>query len=180
MPGLTGASIFSPRPARGYGFHSLQVEIIVIPSRHASRNQSMKLFSQKLIFVAIRVSYHEIGSVTSRKTSRAGRSATQLTGQSTVIMATVEVQSFSGSASITRSRPARPLATRACGRWEPGGRSRRHKKHWEVNHAKQSPDRRAAASEKRGQGNSRRGRDGGERERGDLSRRVRQTRPVQG
>src|SRR5258707_13323578 len=28
MPGVIGASIFSPRPARGYRFHSLQVEII--------------------------------------------------------------------------------------------------------------------------------------------------------
>ncbi len=34
MPGVIGASIFSPRPARGYRFHSLQVEIIVVPSRH--------------------------------------------------------------------------------------------------------------------------------------------------
>jgi hypothetical protein len=33
MPGLIGASMFSPRPARGYRFHSLQVEIIL-----ASRN----------------------------------------------------------------------------------------------------------------------------------------------
>ncbi|MDP1582730.1 MAG: hypothetical protein Q8M18_04795 [Bradyrhizobium sp.] len=32
MPGLIGASIFSPRPARGYRFHSLQVEIICAPS----------------------------------------------------------------------------------------------------------------------------------------------------
>jgi hypothetical protein len=34
MPGLIGASIFSPRPARGYRFHSLQVEIIAVPLRH--------------------------------------------------------------------------------------------------------------------------------------------------
>ena len=33
MPGVIGASIFSPRPARGYRFHSLQVEIIVVPSQ---------------------------------------------------------------------------------------------------------------------------------------------------
>src|ERR1700690_3349547 len=33
MPGVIGASIFSPRPARGYRFHSLQVEIILVPSR---------------------------------------------------------------------------------------------------------------------------------------------------
>src|SRR5438477_4772511 len=33
MPGVIGASIFSPRPARGYRFHSLQVEIIAYPSR---------------------------------------------------------------------------------------------------------------------------------------------------
>src|SRR6266436_7615732 len=30
MPGVIGASIFSPRPARGYRFHSLQVEIIIV------------------------------------------------------------------------------------------------------------------------------------------------------
>jgi hypothetical protein len=28
MPGEIGASMFSPRPGRGYRFHSLQVEII--------------------------------------------------------------------------------------------------------------------------------------------------------
>jgi hypothetical protein len=33
MPGVIGASILSPRPARGYRFHSLQVEIIAAPSR---------------------------------------------------------------------------------------------------------------------------------------------------
>jgi hypothetical protein len=32
MPGEIGASIFSPRPARGYRFHSLQVVIIAFPS----------------------------------------------------------------------------------------------------------------------------------------------------
>src|SRR6185295_12480958 len=31
MPGLIGASIFSPLPARGYRFHSLHFEIILIP-----------------------------------------------------------------------------------------------------------------------------------------------------
>src|SRR5450432_2647909 len=31
MPGEIGASMFSPRPARGYRFHSLQVEIIFGP-----------------------------------------------------------------------------------------------------------------------------------------------------
>src|SRR5271163_4214665 len=30
MPGLIGATMFSPRPARGYRFHSLQVEIIFV------------------------------------------------------------------------------------------------------------------------------------------------------
>src|SRR3978361_548359 len=35
MPGEIGASIFSTRPARGYRFHSLHVEIIVVLSRHA-------------------------------------------------------------------------------------------------------------------------------------------------
>src|SRR5215213_4572657 len=36
-------------------------------------------------------------------------------------------------------------------------------------HAKQSPDRSDSASEMRGRGDSRRGRDGGDRQRGDLS-----------
>src|SRR5471032_3667086 len=36
IPGLIGASIFSPRPARGYRFHSLKVEILVTPSRPQS------------------------------------------------------------------------------------------------------------------------------------------------
>src|SRR5258708_226067 len=33
MPGVIGASILSPRPARGERFHSLQVEIIVVLSQ---------------------------------------------------------------------------------------------------------------------------------------------------
>src|ERR1700712_446709 len=32
-PGVIGASMFPPRPGRGYRFHSLQVEIIVKPSQ---------------------------------------------------------------------------------------------------------------------------------------------------
>src|ERR1700722_18131231 len=32
-PGLIGATIFSPRPGRGYRFHSLQVEIIMLSSQ---------------------------------------------------------------------------------------------------------------------------------------------------
>src|SRR4051794_27214696 len=35
MPGLIGASIFSPRPARGYRFHSLHFEIILKSPRGA-------------------------------------------------------------------------------------------------------------------------------------------------
>jgi hypothetical protein len=30
---VIGASMFSPRPARGYRFHSLQVEIIAVSSQ---------------------------------------------------------------------------------------------------------------------------------------------------
>src|ERR1700748_1899543 len=41
MPGVIGASRFSPRPARGYRFHSLQVEIIEILLSHQSINQSI-------------------------------------------------------------------------------------------------------------------------------------------
>src|SRR5882724_7275364 len=33
MPGEIGASMFSPRAARGYRFHSLQVEIMIAPTR---------------------------------------------------------------------------------------------------------------------------------------------------
>src|SRR5579863_1146647 len=37
MPGVIGASRFSPRLARGYRFHSLQVEIMTAaPSRHST------------------------------------------------------------------------------------------------------------------------------------------------
>src|SRR5258707_8404876 len=38
MPGVIGASIFSPRPARGYRFHSLQVEIISCSYSPEGRN----------------------------------------------------------------------------------------------------------------------------------------------
>ena len=62
-----------------------------------------------------------------------------------------------------------------------GGRSGRSiERNREVTHAEQSPDRPGSASEMRGQGNSRRGRDGGDRQRSDLSGRVRQARPRQG
>jgi hypothetical protein len=42
MPGLIGASMFSPRPGRGYRFHSLQVEIIA-----SSQLQKLQPFSSK-------------------------------------------------------------------------------------------------------------------------------------
>src|SRR6476660_5957528 len=42
MPGLIGASMFSPRPGRGYRFHSLQVEIIA-----PSQPQKLQPFSSK-------------------------------------------------------------------------------------------------------------------------------------
>src|SRR5438477_7641689 len=50
----------------------------------------------------------------------------------------------------------------------------------EETHAKQGPDRSDSASEMRDKRDSRRGRDRSDRQRGDLSRRVRQARPVQG
>src|ERR1700739_870416 len=40
IPGLIGASMFSPRCARGYRFHSLQVEITATPLRHRPRSFS--------------------------------------------------------------------------------------------------------------------------------------------
>ena len=39
IPGVIGASIFSPRPARGYRFHSLHVEIMFAPRQSKSRYQ---------------------------------------------------------------------------------------------------------------------------------------------
>jgi len=45
-----GASMFSPRPGRGYRFHSLQVEIIAIPSRPLSRKSLRQLFGDERRF----------------------------------------------------------------------------------------------------------------------------------
>jgi hypothetical protein len=45
-----GASIFSPRPGRGYRFHSLQVEIIAILSRRLRRKSSRQLIGDERRF----------------------------------------------------------------------------------------------------------------------------------
>jgi hypothetical protein len=50
MPGLIGASIFSPRPARGYRFHSLQVEIIDSLRNIKKANISIELQAVELLF----------------------------------------------------------------------------------------------------------------------------------
>src|SRR5471032_1266258 len=47
MPGVIGASIFSPRPARGYRFHSLQVEIILGPLAASKAATIFDKFSQR-------------------------------------------------------------------------------------------------------------------------------------
>src|ERR1700684_3386040 len=49
IPGLIGASIFSPRPARGYRFHSLQVEIIVFPRNPTNHYRFGQIFIPKSI-----------------------------------------------------------------------------------------------------------------------------------
>jgi hypothetical protein len=51
MPGEIGASMFSPRPARGYRFHSLQVEIIIVLSRHQGRNRLHQTVPSEAAFV---------------------------------------------------------------------------------------------------------------------------------
>jgi hypothetical protein len=42
MPGLIGASIFSPFPARGYRFQSLHFEIIIAPNAQAPQQSSRR------------------------------------------------------------------------------------------------------------------------------------------
>src|SRR6266700_8183738 len=61
MPGVIGASIFSPRPARGYRFHSLQVDIIIVPSRPQKPGINlMKIWSPAAsVFAAIRTLYYQ-------------------------------------------------------------------------------------------------------------------------
>src|SRR5467141_987009 len=81
---------------------------------------------------------------------------------------------------ITKSRPSLQPTSRPCEQRRPGGGSTTSKKSKrEVRHAKQSSDRSGAGSEKRRQGDSRRGRDGRDQQGSDLSGRVRKTRPVE-
>src|SRR6185437_9379829 len=80
---------------------------------------------------------------------------------------------------ITRTRPPRfnlPLQLAGNGNREEDRRLQKIER--EVTHAKSSSDRPGAASEKRRQGDSRRGRHGRHIEGSDLSGRVRQTRPL--
>src|SRR5437764_11288982 len=50
MPGLIGASMFSPRPARGYRFHSLHVEIIAPPRNFENYNYFRQIIQAKGFF----------------------------------------------------------------------------------------------------------------------------------
>jgi len=48
--GEIGASMFSPRPARGYRFHSLQVEIIAGPRNVENDNHFHQFIQSRAVF----------------------------------------------------------------------------------------------------------------------------------
>src|SRR5258706_13295741 len=82
MPGVIGASIFSPRPARGYRFHSLQVEIIIVllRPRKAQSFSEIRLRRRSILYRNLNVLLQKsFLSLLSESTYRelAGRSPTR-------------------------------------------------------------------------------------------------------
>src|SRR6266404_5579348 len=82
MPGVIGASIFSPRPARGYRFQSLHVEIIIVLLQ-PRKAQSFSIFGPaasifcRVLNVLLQKSFLRINL------SRTGPAVTDQAGQST-------------------------------------------------------------------------------------------------
>src|SRR5450759_154519 len=111
MPGEIGASIFPPRPARGYRFHSLQVEIIAIPHKPAA-NIFIKSCSPKMPFV-LQSEYLTTGN-RCRKRAPDHDTVDEMAGHRYCKSSTAEYGRvlqfgrFSTPEAITRSRPPRP------------------------------------------------------------------------
>jgi hypothetical protein len=92
---VIGASIFSPRPGRGYRFHSLQVEIILAPSQ-LQKPQSFSLnlqsggghFAPQSECLTMKVLPEVVSEI---NISRMLQMATDIAGQPTPIMASVAV-----------------------------------------------------------------------------------------
>src|ERR1700737_1350558 len=89
MPGVIGASILPPRPARGYRFHSPQVEIIVGSLSARSRNHFHQIFSRAApVCAAIQTTCYRKRSGDQRTItiSRLPRMVTDKAEQSTAIL----------------------------------------------------------------------------------------------
>jgi hypothetical protein len=125
IPGLIGASIFSPRSARGYRFHSLQVEIIAAPYRTGryhflqiiQSEAPFMLRSERLVPISVPLNIRTILPIRCTITD----DGIQFTANyvrccsSVVLPARVAI---TGCA----TRLLRKNAGRACGKPQPGGR----------------------------------------------------------
>jgi hypothetical protein len=98
MPGEIGASIFSPRPARGYRFQSLQVEIIFLAPSQLQKPQSYSLnfqfggghFAPQSECLTTKILPEVVNQI---NISRMLQMAADIAGQLTAIMASVAVLS---------------------------------------------------------------------------------------
>src|ERR1700730_5232603 len=142
MPGLIGASMFSPRPARGYRFHSLQVEIIVVPPQVQKLHSFSNRSAGNAGYFAISTCHSEISSGPNcPKISRIGPRI--LSG------AVLSVpHSPLREPSRDRDRRTSDPAAASCEEPRPGGRSATSKNKREETHAESSSDRSRPAPEK--------------------------------
>src|SRR6266851_3030118 len=120
MPGVIGASIFSPRPARGYRFHSLQVEIILAPSRLRkpqtfSSNHTVR---QRYLYCNLNILLqNQLAEINTWSGYRGYlRRSPMMHPNPLQIMAGVAVQSPLPQPSRDRDGAPQPAA-QACGRW---------------------------------------------------------------
>src|SRR6185437_5679138 len=160
MPGLIGASMFSPRPARGYRFHSLQVEIMARSSnRSATAKKPTVLSNYRLYSVHLRRNSRRLQlkswpvSIVDKYTWRAARTTFWpanppqkwpygLSARGCRRAARqVSPCGAAHAGAITRSRLTRQSAARAfrvpCERFPAGGRLPTSKNKLEEPHAKQ-------------------------------------------
>ena len=164
---------FRHAPARGYRFHSLQVEIIADPLAarrplifasnylpfSADLCRDLNALLPKSVSLAIAQQHSRLMH---RRVTSLGRAIHRKLWPSVAVRYPLTAFSVSGRpSSRDRDRPGAPDA--AClrdgnGREEDRATTKKHNRRRP--HAKQSSDRSASASEKRRQGNSRRGRHG--------------------
>src|SRR5437879_6050258 len=105
MPGVIGASIFSPRPARGYRFHSLQVEIIVVLSQFLKPQSFLSnQIARQHLFVLQSEHLTTTPASGNQRPAKISRISPMMQVNPPQIMAAVAVQSRPTAEAITRSR----------------------------------------------------------------------------